>query len=85
MDGTKWEKAHFPSSVIVTKFGYTVLESSTGRIFLDVYTNTGTGAEYGTLFRSNYNGTEYTLSMEYTNRNEKGYLKKIKNYSTIFF
>jgi hypothetical protein len=43
-------------------------------VFLHVTMNTQPGSEWGSLFKSNSNGTYYALSLEYANRNEKGYV-----------
>ncbi len=73
-DGASFSAAAFPPNVAISKAGYTVLESSTGTIFLDVFTNTARDREWGTLFVSNSNGAFYTQSLEYTNRNTDGYV-----------
>lgn len=53
---------------------YTVLESSTDSIFLHVTTNSMAGSEWGSLVKSNSNGTYYAMSQEHVNRNSKGYV-----------
>jgi hypothetical protein len=53
---------------------YTILESNTDAIFLHVTTHGQAGSEWGTLFKSNSNGTYYSLSLEHVNRNSKGYV-----------
>ena len=53
---------------------YTILESSTDSIFLHVTTHNSAGSEWGSLFKSNSNGTYYGLSLEHANRNAKGYV-----------
>ncbi|KAJ3090965.1 vacuolar protein sorting/targeting protein PEP1 [Quaeritorhiza haematococci] len=74
MDAMEWAEAIFPQNFKIPEYGYTVLESSTGSIFLDAYVHKVVGAEWGTLFRSNYNGTYYTLAVENTNRDRNGYV-----------
>ena len=53
---------------------YTVLESTTDSVFLHVTTHADIGSEWGTLFKSNWNGTYYSPSLEYVNRNGKGFV-----------
>ena len=53
---------------------YTVLESTTDAVFLHVTTHSTAGSEWGSLFKSNSNGTYYALSLEHANRNAKGYV-----------
>lgn len=53
---------------------YTVLESSTDSVFLHVTTHSLLGSEWGSLFKSNSNGTYYGLSLDHVNRNAKGYV-----------
>ena len=53
---------------------YTVLESTTDSVFLHVTTHSLAGSEWGSLFKSNSNGTYYGLSLEHANRNAKGYV-----------
>ena len=51
-----------------------VLESSTDAVFLHVTMNTAAGNEWGSIFKSNSNGTYYGLSVEHVNRNAAGYV-----------
>ncbi|TPX50780.1 hypothetical protein SeLEV6574_g00711 [Synchytrium endobioticum] len=74
MDGDRWALALFPPQFQVPDLGYTVLQSTTGSIFLDVYMSNSPGGEYGALFKSNYNGTMYNSMVKYTNRNSKGFV-----------
>ncbi|TPX69836.1 hypothetical protein SpCBS45565_g02188 [Spizellomyces sp. 'palustris'] len=73
LNGEEWAQAQLPADFKVPDIGYTVLQSTTGSIFLDTLMNRVTGREYGTLFTSNWNGTFYQLSLENTNQNLKGY------------
>lgn len=51
-----------------------MLESTTDSVFLHVTTHAEPGSEWGTLFKSNSNGTYYTPSLEYANRNALGFV-----------
>lgn len=53
---------------------YTILESSTDAVFLHVTMSTETDAEWGSLLKSNSNGTYYGLSLAHVNRNRAGYV-----------
>ncbi|KAJ3053123.1 vacuolar protein sorting/targeting protein PEP1 [Rhizophlyctis rosea] len=74
IDGSTWAEAKFPKGYSVTDHGYTVLESTTGSIFLDMFMSSTSGKEYGTLLISNGNGTEYSVGLEYTNQDTNGYV-----------
>ena len=53
---------------------YTILESSTDSVFLHVTMNSAINKEWGSIFKSNSNGTYYGLSIEHVNRNTMGYV-----------
>lgn len=64
-----------PGSLISCFYqAYTVLESSTDAVFLHLTMSSTRDAEWGNLLKSNSNGTYYGLSLEYANRNDKGYV-----------
>lgn len=72
MDGNILSPATFPPNVMMEKNSFTVLQSTTGSVFLDVAQNTRYGKETGKLFKSNSNGTFYNMAFEVTNRNSQG-------------
>ncbi|TPX34326.1 hypothetical protein SmJEL517_g02986 [Synchytrium microbalum] len=74
MDGNDWALTMFPPSFQMPDLGYTILQSTTGSIFIDVYMSNSVEGEFGSLFKSNYNGTMYSNIVKYTNRNSKGYV-----------
>ncbi|KAI8808517.1 hypothetical protein BJ742DRAFT_772178 [Cladochytrium replicatum] len=55
--------------VLWSRAARTVLESTTGGVFMDVLEHDVIGSEYGSLFISNENGTR---SLQYTNRGSRG-------------
>ncbi|CAG8491123.1 2595_t:CDS:10, partial [Paraglomus occultum] len=71
-NGVDFKPAAFPPEIHVKKEAYTILQSTTGAVFLDAFRSTKFGAEYGVLFKSDGDGTSYSLSMEFTNRNSYG-------------
>jgi hypothetical protein len=71
-DGEKFEKAVFPPEMHVKKEAYTILQSTTGAVFLDAFVSAKFGAEYGNLFKSDEKGRFYSLSLNSTNRNSYG-------------
>jgi len=73
LDGLHFAEARFPPNLKLGNQAYTVLESVTNAIFLHVTTQTKNGAEMGNIFKSNSNGTDFNLSLEYVNRNDRGY------------
>ncbi|SCZ93735.1 BZ3500_MvSof-1268-A1-R1_Chr6-3g08852 [Microbotryum saponariae] len=66
--------ARFPPALHLENQAYTVLESTTDSVFLHVTTHADVGSEWGTLFKSNSNGTYYSPSLEFVNRNSKGFV-----------
>ena len=72
LDGEHWALAHFPSSFQLPDGGFTILDSSTGSIFLQVLVDKS--QSYGNLFRSNWNGTFYSLSLENVNEDSQGHV-----------
>ncbi|KAI9927316.1 vacuolar protein sorting/targeting protein PEP1 [Aspergillus wentii] len=74
VDGKTFADAKFPVNLDVpVQNAYTVLESSSHAIFLHVTVNKMVGALYGSLIKSNSNGTSYVLSINAVNRNDLGY------------
>ncbi|RIA92294.1 hypothetical protein C1645_765456 [Glomus cerebriforme] len=71
-DGKKFFDATFPPDINVNQEAYTILPSTTGSIFLDVYKSLKVGFEYGSLFKSNSNGTAFNKILDNTNRNIYG-------------
>ncbi|GAA5963481.1 hypothetical protein JCM3765_006251 [Sporobolomyces pararoseus] len=74
LDGKNFALAKFPPNMQLENQAYTVLESSTDSVFLHVTTHPNMGSEWGTLFKSNSNGTYYSPSLEFVNRNNKGFV-----------
>lgn len=74
LDGYHFSEGQFPPSMRIENRAYTILESSTDSVFLHVTMNAATNREWGSIFKSNSNGTYYGLSIEYVNRNTAGYV-----------
>nr|POF26385.1 vacuolar protein sorting/targeting protein 10 [Quercus suber] len=75
IDGEVFADARFPSNFQVEhQQAYTVLDSSTHAVFLHVTVNNRERAEYGTILKSNSNGTSYVTSIGEVNRNALGYV-----------
>ncbi|KAJ2720491.1 vacuolar protein sorting/targeting protein PEP1 [Coemansia sp. Benny D115] len=88
LDGTKQAAATFPGNKQTMNSGYTVLEPPEGFEYRDerghnqkmpgaglmmhVTTSDHVGAEWGTLYVSNSNGTYYRQTLELVNRDENG-------------
>jgi len=74
VDGRHFADAKFPPDFqIQRQLAYTVLDSSTHSVFLHVTVNARPFFEYGTIIKSNSNGTSYVVSHHAVNRNEAGY------------
>ncbi|KAF9402884.1 vacuolar protein sorting/targeting protein PEP1, partial [Podila epigama] len=70
LDGKNYAQAEFPPNIRVDKNSFTVLQSTTGSIVVDVAKSNVQGKEHGSLFKSNSNGAYFSLQLEGTNRNE---------------
>jgi Sortilin, neurotensin receptor 3,/Sortilin, neurotensin receptor 3, C-terminal len=73
MDGTQFSTATFPDKFSV-KDGYTVLPSNTGNVFLHVIESLSPGAEFGTVFKSDWNGKFYHSAIQGINQNRLGFV-----------
>ncbi|KKO98070.1 hypothetical protein THAR02_09827 [Trichoderma harzianum] len=75
LDGKHFERAHFPYNFHEGHENeYTLLDSSTHAINLFVRTEGGADREYGSIIKSNSNGTSYVLSAANVNCNEETYV-----------
>jgi hypothetical protein len=75
IDGKTFADAKFPVNFQVPhQTAYTVLDSSTHAIFLHVTVNGIMEQEYGSIIKSNTNGTSYVMSLNGVNRNSLGYV-----------
>ncbi|KAI9709845.1 MAG: vacuolar protein sorting/targeting protein PEP1 [Chrysothrix sp. TS-e1954] len=75
VDAKTFAHARFPPNFNVPhESAYTVLDSSTHAIFLHVTVNDALEQEYGTILKSNSNGTSYITSLPGVNRNREGYV-----------
>ena len=75
VDGKNFALAQFPPAFDVpTQKAYTVLESKSHAVFLHVTVNNLDGSEYGSIIKSNSNGTSYVMSLSGVNRNQQGYV-----------
>ncbi len=75
MDGENWKPAAFPEEHGMSESGYTLLESTTGSLFVDVLlTRDGSGGKngFGSLFRSRDSGAKFERILAFTNRNDVG-------------
>ncbi|KAF9130105.1 vacuolar protein sorting/targeting protein PEP1 [Mortierella sp. GBA39] len=70
-NGYNFAQAHFPPNIRVDKNGFTVLQSTTGALMVDVAKSSAVNREHGRLFKSNSNGTFFSLQLDNTNRNER--------------
>ena len=75
VDGQTFAPAEFPPNFNVAhQQAYTVLDSSTHAVFLHVTVNNYEDREYGTIIKSNSNGTSYVLALSAVNRDTEGYV-----------
>ena len=75
MDGLTYAHAQLPRNFQVDYHqAYTVLPSPTHAVFLHVTVGNFEGHEYGSIIKSNSNGTSYVMALESVNRNTAGYV-----------
>ncbi|KUI60044.1 Vacuolar protein sorting/targeting protein 10 [Cytospora mali] len=75
LDGETFAEAHFPYNFVVPhQHDYTVLDSSTHAVNLFVATEIAVDRHYGTILRSNSNGTSYVVSVSNVNSDNKYYV-----------
>lgn len=75
LDANTFAEAKFPPKFFdIHQTAYTVLDSSTHAIFLHVTVNPARDQEYGSIIKSNSNGTSYVMSLAHVNRNTDGYV-----------
>ncbi|OLN81413.1 Vacuolar protein sorting/targeting protein 10 [Colletotrichum chlorophyti] len=75
LDGVTYAEAHFPVNFKVGhQNAYTVLDSSTHAVNLFVATETAEGRRYGSIIKSNSNGTSYVMSAQGVNCNDEYYV-----------
>ncbi|KAL6451017.1 VPS10 Vacuolar protein sorting/targeting protein 10 [Candida maltosa Xu316] len=75
IDGKIFADADFPHDLQVEPHqAFTVLDSSSKAIFMHITTNDKPGFEYGSLLKSNSNGTYFVVALENVNRNTVGYV-----------
>lgn len=75
VDGQVFAPAHFPRNFEVKhQMAYTVMDSSTHAVFLHVTVNPNQDREYGTIIKSNSNGTNYVKVLDNVNRDTPGYV-----------
>ncbi|KAJ7623527.1 vacuolar protein sorting/targeting protein 10 [Roridomyces roridus] len=82
LDGVKFATGMFPPSMHPTAHAsatlhyaaYTVLESSTGSLFLHMTMSEPPHPYWGNILKSNSNGTYFGLSIENVNRDDRGFV-----------
>ncbi|KAF2682359.1 vacuolar protein sorting/targeting protein 10 [Lentithecium fluviatile CBS 122367] len=75
LDAKTFAEAKFPPKFDIShQTAYTVLDSSTHSVFLHVTVNGRMDQEYGSIIKSNSNGTSYVMSLNNVNRNTAGYV-----------
>ncbi|KAI0904800.1 hypothetical protein F4823DRAFT_172176 [Ustulina deusta] len=75
LDGKTYAHAHFPVNFQVPRQNsYTVLDSSTHAINLFVATGTEKSRGYGSILKSNSNGTSYVMSISGVNADDRWYV-----------
>ncbi|KAI0314429.1 Oligoxyloglucan reducing end-specific cellobiohydrolase [Amylostereum chailletii] len=74
LDGLKFATGQFPPSLRPEQHAYTILESSTDSVFLHMTTSEPPSPYWGSILKSNSNGTYYGVSIDNVNRDDRGYV-----------
>ncbi|KAJ7019632.1 vacuolar protein sorting/targeting protein 10 [Mycena alexandri] len=74
LDGVGFATALFPPSMHPESHAYTVLESNTGALFLHMITSEPPSPYWGSILKSNSNGTYFGLSIKNVNRDDRGFV-----------
>ncbi|KAF9497875.1 vacuolar protein sorting/targeting protein 10 [Pleurotus eryngii] len=74
LDGVRFATGRFPSNMHPDTHAYTVLESSTNSLFLHMTMSEPPSPYWGSILKSNSNGTYFGLAMENVNRDDRGYV-----------
>ncbi|KAH8994731.1 Oligoxyloglucan reducing end-specific cellobiohydrolase [Lactarius hatsudake] len=74
LDGHHFATGQFPPTVHPEQHAYTVLESSTDSILLHMTTSGPPRPYWGTILKSNWNGTYFGASIENVNRDQRGFV-----------
>ncbi|KAF8196799.1 Oligoxyloglucan reducing end-specific cellobiohydrolase [Mycena galopus ATCC 62051] len=74
LDGIKFAPGQFPPSMHPETHAYTILESSTGSLFLHMTMSEPPNPYWGNILKSNSNGTYFGLSIENVNRDDRGFV-----------
>ncbi|BFZ53716.1 vacuolar protein sorting/targeting protein PEP1 [Savitreella phatthalungensis] len=86
VNGEVFAEARFPPRFRVEeRQAYTVLDSVTRSIFMHVTINDDADKEYGSVLKSNSNGTYFVTSLDAVNRNRQGYVdfEKLKGLEGV--
>ncbi|KAE8260254.1 hypothetical protein A4X13_0g482 [Tilletia indica] len=81
LNGKDFTTPVFPPNMSPKSLAYTVLESRTHALFLHATTHPDKKLEWGTLMKSNSNGSYYAVSQDFVNRNRLGYVDFDKTQS----
>lgn len=74
VNGKTFAEAQFPPDQYINRNTFTVLQSTTHSILLNIFKSSGFETAYGSLYKSNENGTFYHLSLDNTNGDALGFV-----------
>ncbi|KAK2467352.1 hypothetical protein APHAL10511_000587 [Amanita phalloides] len=74
LDGVRFAEGQFPPNMHPEAHAYTVLESSTRSLFFHMTMSEPPAPFWGTILKSNSNGTYFGIALERVNRDERGYV-----------
>ncbi|EEB06447.1 sorting receptor for vacuolar protein [Schizosaccharomyces japonicus yFS275] len=86
VNGRNFSPCIFPQNIQVhSQQAYTILSSKTRALFIHVTLSSRKGAEWGSVLKSNSNGTYFVNVLDKVNRNELGYVdfEKVEGLESI--
>ncbi|KAJ7166603.1 signal sequence binding protein [Mycena filopes] len=74
LDGVHFAAGRFPPNMDPNAHSYTVLDSRTASLFVHMTMSEAPHPYWGNVLKSNSNGTYFSVSAEYVNRDARGYV-----------
>lgn len=74
VDGNNFAEIHIPEDIYGMQTAFTILDVNSDELFMHLTMVDTPGEEYGSILKANYNGTLFTTSLRFVNRNGDAYV-----------